>query len=76
MKFRDLKIGQVFEFDHTGFEYSGLEPGPWRKTSSRKYIKHTNPFSADIHERNLHQRWCSLDCQVGSINVAVKELTS
>ena len=71
MLFRELQIGQVFNFDHSGFEYSGLEPGPWEKISTRKYIKHTNPFSIDINERRLHEQWHGLSCEVGTINAKV-----
>src|SRR5438105_3633758 len=43
IKFRDLKIGDRFEFDHTGLPLChGMPRGPWIKISTRKY-KHVNP---------------------------------
>jgi hypothetical protein len=54
-KFRDLKVGDTFEFDRTGFEYSGMASGPWKKTSARGYKR--------IHD--------GMDCRVGTINVSV-----
>ena len=39
MKFKELKIGDSFEFDNSRFPLSGMERGPWVKTSARKYEK-------------------------------------
>lgn len=40
MKFSQLTVGQVFEFNSVDeFPYSGLERGPWVKISPRKYAK-------------------------------------
>ena len=57
MRFRDLIIGTVFEFDHNDLHrYSGFKRGPWIKTSTRKYILQ--------HDHNFK-------CQVGTIDVKV-----
>lgn len=38
MTFKDLAIGEVFEFDHSRLPAcSGIARGPWRKVSARKY---------------------------------------
>ena len=39
MKFKELQIGDSFEFDNSRFRTSGMERGPWTKTSPRKYEK-------------------------------------
>lgn len=40
LKFKDLKVGEVFEFDRSGLPVChGLESGPWLKTSHRRYEK-------------------------------------
>ena len=72
MKFRNLYIGQRFEFIHVPF--SGMEHGPWVKVSTRKYRKDTSPFSVDRFARMEHETWCKLICQVGTINVAVNPM--
>ena len=66
--FKRLSIGDTFEFEAT--KRCGMERGPWQKISVRKYIKNTTPFGTDdqCHE---HSQWNGLECQVGSINVAV-----
>ena len=67
MRFRDLTIGQVFEFESDSL---GMEHGPWEKVSARCYIKHTTPFGTDA-EADTHQEWHGLKCEVGTINVKV-----
>lgn len=37
LRFRDLSIGEKFEFDRTGVEFSGMASGPWIKTGPRTY---------------------------------------
>ena len=37
MRFKDLSVGTIFEFDRAGFEYSGMATGPWIKLSARQY---------------------------------------
>lgn len=74
MKFKQLKVGQIFEFDSIkSFPLSGMERGPWIKMSSRKYRKLTNPFSLNRTDRDEHVLFSSkeMECQVGSINVGV-----
>ena len=71
MKFKELLVGQVFEFDHSKLTCSctGLAYGPWVKTSTRCYRKDTNPFSLDYIERQEHAS--GLKYQVGTINAEV-----
>ena len=77
MKFKNLSIGQKFEFDHSGLPFChGLEPGPWRKISTRKYVKDTTPFTLDPIARNEHAIYSTLECQVGSINATVLALAN
>lgn len=74
MKFKELAVGTVFEFDRTGLPLChGLKHGPWVKISARKYILNTNPFSTDDLERWKHQANHELEYQVGTINVKVIE---
>lgn len=55
LRWRDIAIGEAFEFDHEGLSsWSGVR-GPWRKTSGRTYIRISD----------------GLECRVGSINVGV-----
>lgn len=62
-KFRELKIGEVFEFASIGTHpYSGMARGPWRKISARGYVA-----ALPSHRLAGHR------LQVGSINVAVEE---
>ena len=68
MRFRDLRVGQAFEFANSP---SGCEPGPWVKDSARKYSKDTTPFGTN-DQADEHQKWHGLQCQVGSINVEVE----
>jgi len=53
-RFKDLKVGEVFFFIGEQI-YPGIARGPWKKTSTRKYV-HTSTF---------------MECRVGSINVEV-----
>lgn len=56
MRFKDLQIGDVFEFDRTGIPLcSGMARGPWRKTGVRSYER--------VSDR--------MDCKVGTVNVEV-----
>jgi hypothetical protein len=60
--FKQLKPGQVFEFDHVSIgEYSGIARGPWVKEKGRRYT-----LWADDRQK-MHD----LSCTVGSINVKV-----
>ena len=45
MTFRDLAIGETFQFDHSelGPLAAGLASGPWRKVSARKYDHVSDP---------------------------------
>ena len=43
MKFRDLAIGEVFEFSSRGWKGMGLAQGPWVKVSAQKYDHSTDP---------------------------------
>ncbi len=75
MKFRELSIGQRFEFDRSGLTVChGLESGPWVKTSSRGYRKDTTPFSLDPIVRHEHVIYSAMKCTVGSINTTVVAL--
>ena len=56
--FKQLAIGDVFEFERRGFEYAGLASGPWRKLSARTYIP-------------TDDRWNGEHTGVGSVNVRV-----
>ncbi len=68
LKFRDLKIGQRFEFLHPLPHNS--EHGPWIKRSARTYYKNTSPFCVEsILE---HQFWYDHYNEVGTINVPVE----
>ena len=69
MKFRDLDIGQVFDFTYT---FSDMATGPWVKVSARKYIEHTNPFSVDLIERGRHAMFHGQENHVGTIDVDVE----
>ena len=71
MRFRDLQIGQRFEFARPdSLRLSGLERGPWVKRSARTYYKDTSPFTDESID-NDHQFWCDHHNEVGTINVAV-----
>ncbi len=55
-RFRDLAIGQAFEFDSiVSFPNSGMATGPWIKTSARRYERISD----------------GMQCRVGSINTGV-----
>ena len=74
MRFKEMPVNTVFAFaseTDPAMRFSGIERGPWIKLTARTYTKHTNPFSVDIHERQLHEQWHGLTCEVGSINVEV-----
>jgi len=59
MKFKELNIGDRFEFDRDGLPIvHGLATGPWEKTGARTY-KHVT----DAHLSR---------CLVGTTNVTVK----
>lgn len=70
MRFKDLAVGQRFQFKHT-LRYAGLEHGPWIKRSTRTYYKHTTPFGTD-EQAQEHSEWNGLHCEVGTINVEVE----
>lgn len=75
MKFKELHVGQKFQFasEHT-MPHSGMERGPWVKSSARKYHKDTTPFGT--REQAIeHQEWVGVENQVGSINVEVQSLS-
>ena len=56
-KFKDVSVGERFEFDHTGLPIaSGIAKGPWVKISARKY-RHLDFYN------NIHH--------VGTINVKI-----
>lgn len=55
MKFRDLQLNDVFEFDRTGLLCSGMARGPWRKTGVRTCER--------VGDGML--------CEVGTVNVEV-----
>ena len=75
MKFKDLSLGEKFEFTSVDeFPFSGMERGPWIKKSARLYSKDTSPFFADPLERQNHIFWGLRRNQVGSINIEVKHL--
>lgn len=57
MRFKDLKVGDVFIFTSQLDYRTGMARGPWRKISPRKY--------SHLHDDALS------NIQVGSINVTV-----
>ena len=65
MKFKDLHIGDAFEFNHNGLP---LCRGPWVKVSARKYVLDTDPFSKDRAERDRHSENVGLENQVGRLD--------
>jgi len=59
MTFKDLAIGQQFEFDHSMLQFhGGLAHGPWIKLSPRRYSHLTDAVLGN--------------CRVGSISVKVR----
>ena len=62
MKFKELTIGQTFEFDrgNNSLALLSFPNGPWVKISARRYHKSIDPFSYIE--------------QVGSVNVKVRVL--
>ena len=62
MKFKELAIGQTFEFDrgNNSLALRSFPNGPWIKVSARRYHKNIGPFP-------------HVD-QVGSVNVKVRVL--
>jgi len=64
LTFKMLKLAEVFEFEFMFSpenQCSGIQWGPWRKISARKYIQHQpNIFSSEIAYR------------IGSINAQVR----
>jgi hypothetical protein len=62
MRFKELSIGAMFEFDHNGIQFSGMATGPWIKLSARQY-------TASDKENRLYGHKLT----VGSINVKVVE---
>ena len=74
MRFRDLQIGQRFEFARPdSLRLSGLARGPWVKRSARTYYKDTSPFTSESIG-NDHAFWCDHHNEVGTINAAVEEV--
>jgi len=64
MKFRDLKVGDVFRFSSEfKWPYSGMKKGPWKKLSARKYV----------HMEDKLPDGGDFECRVGSINVEVSK---
>ena len=50
MRFKDLAIGDLFEFDHTRLMFhTALAHGPWRKVSARKYCAAYEPGTRYAH---------------------------
>jgi len=43
MKFSELDVGDIFEFDRYGFEYSGMATGPWQKQTRGSYSYWNKP---------------------------------
>ena len=62
MRFKELSVGTLFEFDRDGVQFSGMASGPWVKLSARQYI-------ASDKENSLYGHKLT----VGSINVKVVE---
>ena len=62
MRFKELSIGAMFEFHHSGIQFSGMAIGPWIKLSARQY-------TASDKENALYGQRLT----VGSINVRVVE---
>jgi hypothetical protein len=58
MKFKELAIGDKFEFDRSQWWSSSLASGPWVKLSARTYER--------IDDK--------MQCRVGSINVGVERV--
>lgn len=69
-KFKDLAVGDEFEFCHTSVIWPGAV-GPWVKISARCYKPITTPYSDDPAERYEHAFWSDHHNQVGSINADV-----
>ena len=62
MRFKDLSVGTMFEFDRTGFEHSGTATGPWIKLSAKQYTACDTDNALYGHK-----------ITVGSVNVKVVE---
>ena len=62
MRFKDISVGAMFEFDRTGLQFSGMATGPWIKLSARQY-------TACDKENSLYGHKLT----VGSINIVVVE---
>ena len=62
MRFKNLSVGAIFEFDREGIQFSGMASGPWVKLSARQY-------TASDKENSLYGHRLT----VGSINVKVVE---
>lgn len=62
MRFKDLSVGTIFEFNREGVQFSGMVTGPWVKLSARQY-------AASDKENSLYGHRLT----VGSINVKVIE---
>jgi hypothetical protein len=59
MKFKELVINEMFEFDRSGLPLChGLKHGPWIKISARKYI---------------HNEYTRIEYRIGAINVKVEK---
>jgi hypothetical protein len=63
-RFKDLVVGDVFEFDHSGLRFHGdLAHGPYVKTGPRRY--------ALFDENAERGRLTGPDLRVGSVYVPV-----
>ena len=69
MKFKDLLVGHIFEFDHTDLKGScgAIAHGPWIKLSARRY----RPYS-----EKLWASWGKHAARLYSANVAVRQITA
>lgn len=60
MIFKELAIGQTFDFDYSRFSstFHSIKPGPWVKISPRKYAK-----------KGMECRIGSVECRVYAIEL-------
>lgn len=54
MKFKDLNVNEEFEFDHRDIGCLGMVHGPWRKISSRQYIRVGDPILLKVGSVNVN----------------------
>lgn len=48
VEFRDLRVGERFEFDRSAFPNSGMATGPWVKTSARGYRRESDGMTSTV----------------------------